>query len=69
MLNIISITISFLGSMILAFSVEENPHGYQSLANGKKKHFALIDSKRFKLGVWLMVIGFGCQITVNICAL
>lgn len=69
MFSIITITISFAGALILVFSVQKNPYASQGMGNGKNKHFALIDLILFKIGVWLLVIGFALQIIEKICIL
>ena len=60
--KILGILFGFLGSVIIAFSVEENPGGANQMINGKKIPLASINLTLFRLGVLILTLGFLVQL-------
>lgn len=61
MLEIISITISFVGSILLALSISKSSGASQKVG-GKENYFTIIKLGLFRLGVGLLILGFFLQI-------
>jgi len=60
-LNLIGIITSFVGSLILAFSISKNPGEAYQTVRGKKKYLTIIHLCLFRSGVVLIVLGFAIQ--------
>ncbi len=65
-LSVVGLILSFFGSLLIAFSVKENPNGH-SMINGKKFHFGVISYKLFRAGIIVLAIGFIFQLFSVIC--
>jgi len=61
MLNIIGITISFVGSILLAFSIKKNPGAAHQVVNGKKRYLTIIYLGLFRFGIGFLALGFALQ--------
>jgi len=68
-MEILSLSLSFVGSILLAFSVIKNPGNAHQRKNNKKIYLASVLLNRFRAGIILLIVGFGLQllITLNIC--
>jgi hypothetical protein len=69
MFEILSISISFVGSILLAFSISKNPSKAYQEMNGKKKFLTIINPGVFRCGVVLLATGFALQIIQKLCNL
>jgi len=63
-LVIIGLSFNFLGSVVVAFSVKENPGGAHQLVDGKKIPLASISINVFRWGIGLLIIGFFIQLII-----
>lgn len=60
-IKFLGLLLSFLGSIIIALSVKENPGGAHQLVNGKKVPLASIFLNIFRFGIILLIGGFLLQ--------
>ena len=59
----VGLLLNLAGSLLVAYSVKDNPGGaHQMLENGKKIYLAVIDSKQFRWGIFLLILGFVSQL-------
>lgn len=65
-LNLLGLVLNFFGAIIIAFSVIENPGGGHQTVNNKKVFLASLLINRFKLGIWIFVLGFLFQLIYSI---
>ncbi len=63
-IKILSIFLAFLGSIIIALSVKENPGGAHQLIKGKKIPLASIFLNTFRWGAILLSLGFLLQLII-----
>jgi len=63
-IKIIGLLLSFLGSIIIALSVKENPGGAHQLVKGRKVPLASIFLNTFRWGIVLLIFGFLLQLTL-----
>ncbi len=62
-LLIAGLLLNLLGSLLVAYSVKKNPGGaHQMLENGERIYLAVIDYKKFKWGIFLLIFGFVSQL-------
>ena len=65
-LNLIGLVLNFAGSLVVAFSVIENPGGGHQIVNGKKVFLASLLLNRFRLGIGIFASGFLLQFLYNV---
>lgn len=59
----IGTVLNLAGSLFVAYSVKENPGGaHQMLDNGEKIYLAVIDYRKFRAGIVLLIFGFLFQL-------
>ena len=61
-LNVVSTILNFTGTIIVAFSVIENPGGGYQEVKGKKIPLASILLNKFRLGICILILGFLLQL-------
>lgn len=62
-LMILGLILNLIGSLFVAYSVKKNPGGaHQMLENGERIYLAVIDYKRFRVGISLLIVGFISQL-------
>jgi hypothetical protein len=61
-IDIIGISISFIGSILIAFSISKNPGEAHQVIKGKKKYLTIIHLGLFRFGIGLLASGFVFQI-------
>ena len=66
-LNLFGLVLNFMGALVIAFSVIENPGGGHQMINDKKIYLASILLNRFRLGVGIFALGFLLQLLYGIC--
>ena len=66
-LNIIGLALNFIGALIIAFSVIENPGKAHQMVNDKKLYLASIILSRFRWGMGVFVLGFLLQFISTVC--
>lgn len=54
--------LNFIGSLLLAFSIEKNKAGANQFNNGKKVYLTVLNENKFKAGVLLFALGFTLQL-------
>lgn len=66
-INLTGLVSNFIGALIIAFSVIENPGGGHQMVNGKKVFLASLLLNRFRLGIGVFALGFLLQFLYSIC--
>ena len=65
-LNLIGLVLNFMGSLIVAFSVIENPGGGHQMVKGEKVFLASLLLNRFRLGIGIFALGFLLQFLYSV---
>lgn len=65
-LTFFGLALSFVGALVIAFSVIKNPGDAHQLYKGKKLYLASVCTNKFKIGIWFFVIGSILQIIGHI---
>lgn len=68
-LRISAAFLTFIGSVLVGFSVAKNPGDAHQVVNGKPKYLAIVHLEKFKWGMILMTIGFFIQMAIEIISL
>ena len=66
-LNLIGLVLNFMGSLIVAFSVIENPGGGHQIVKGKKVFLASLLLNRLSNFYWYSVLIIISASTENLC--
>ena len=62
-LTTIGLALNLIGSLLVAYSVTKNPGGaHQMRENGERIYLAVIDYKKFRWGICLLILGFIVQL-------
>ncbi len=57
------LALNLIGSLLVAYSVKKNPGGaHQMLESGERIYLAVIDYKKFRWGILLLILGFLSQL-------
>lgn len=68
-LRISAAFLTFIGSVLVGYSVARNPGDAHQMVRGKPKYLAIVHLQKFKWGMVLMTIGFFIQMTTEIISL
>lgn len=60
--NLLGVMLNCLGTLVVAFSVAKNPGGADQMWQGKRIPLASIFLTRFRVGIWILIVGYFCQI-------